>query len=430
MSASEKGRLRQALEAACSEGEYGLEDLTVLAAQRDPYRMDTPARHRDGEWLAVQAERLGLGDRTIHLRGLHYMLVSGVVVKPDGNQYRNIDDDWFWLEERAAKAARWLGYVPFEQIIDQRNAPPVIVEFERVELEPFVSVGVDVEIPDADELTPTVGIAGFHGRQPYKLVFLGEKSSLAEVLGPIAEDHEADLYLPTGETSDTLIYDMARRGAEDGRRMVILYFADCDPGGWQMAISVARKLQALRDLEFSDLDFEVRRVALTPDQVREYRLPSTPLKATEKRADKWQEAMGVEQTEIDALAALRPELLEQIARDGVAPFYDYSLRKRVRAAHLEWLDVAQAALDAQIDQEQLARIRENAERKLAELKGEVKAINDALRMGVGDVDLPEAVVPEPELNGQPDRLPLIDSDDSFAEQTRRLKQSKAYEGGE
>src|ERR1035441_3018483 len=211
--------------------------------------------------------------------------------------------------------------------------------------------------------------------------------------------------------------------------MVILYFADCDPGGWQMAISVARKLQALRDLEFSDLDFEVRRVALTPDQVREYRLPSTPLKATEKRADKWQEAMGVEQTEIDALAALRPELLEQIARDGVAPFYDYSLRKRVRAAHLEWLDVAQAALDAQIDQEQLARIRENAERKLAELKGEVKAINDALRMGVGDVDLPEAVVPEPELNGQPDRLPLIDSDDSFAEQTRRLKQSKAYEGG-
>ena len=32
--------------------------------------------------------------------------------------------------------------------------------------------------------------------------------------------------------------------------------------------------------------------------------------------------MGVEQTEIDALASLRPDLLRQIARDAIAPFYD------------------------------------------------------------------------------------------------------------
>ena len=56
----------------------------MLAAQNDPFRVDTPARHRDGKWLAVQAERLGLGDRVIHLRGLHYMLVSGEAIKPDG----------------------------------------------------------------------------------------------------------------------------------------------------------------------------------------------------------------------------------------------------------------------------------------------------------------------------------------------------------
>jgi hypothetical protein len=31
--------------------------LTVLAPQRDPYRLDTPAGHRDGQWLA---EMLGL----------------------------------------------------------------------------------------------------------------------------------------------------------------------------------------------------------------------------------------------------------------------------------------------------------------------------------------------------------------------------------
>ena len=49
--------LRATLEAAMAAG-YSMEDLTVLAAQNDPYRVDTLAGHRDGRWLAVQAERL------------------------------------------------------------------------------------------------------------------------------------------------------------------------------------------------------------------------------------------------------------------------------------------------------------------------------------------------------------------------------------
>ena len=35
--------------------------------------------------------------------------------------------------------------------------------------------------------------------------------------------------------------------------------------------------------------------------------------------------MGVEQTEIDALAALQPNLLRQIATDAIARFYDDTL---------------------------------------------------------------------------------------------------------
>ena len=72
---------------------------------------------------------------------------------------------------------------------------------------------------------------GFKGEQPYKLALVGEKSSLEDVLGPIAENHEADLYLPTREISDTLIHQMAKIGAEDGRPMVVLYFSDADPAG-------------------------------------------------------------------------------------------------------------------------------------------------------------------------------------------------------
>ena len=43
--------------------------------------------------------------------------------EPDGTPYTNTDKDWLWLSGGAGKAPRWLGYIPFDQIVDQRNAP-------------------------------------------------------------------------------------------------------------------------------------------------------------------------------------------------------------------------------------------------------------------------------------------------------------------
>jgi hypothetical protein len=76
------------------------------------------------------------------------------------------------------------------------------------------------------------------------------------------------------------------------RPLIVAYFADCDPSGWQMGISVLRKLQALSVLlgRWTGLEFEVHRVALTPDQVRGLSLPSTPLKDTGH--DPWSPASG------------------------------------------------------------------------------------------------------------------------------------------
>jgi hypothetical protein len=45
-----------------------MKDLTVLAPKNDPFRLDTPARHRDGRRLADTVAELGLQARRIHLR--------------------------------------------------------------------------------------------------------------------------------------------------------------------------------------------------------------------------------------------------------------------------------------------------------------------------------------------------------------------------
>jgi hypothetical protein len=153
--------------------------------------------------------------------------------KPDGTPYLNDDDTWEWLQADAAKAARFLGYLPFDQIVDQRNAEPVIRTRDSEQVEAYLTTELNVSIPEAWELEPQIDLEGFEGRQPYRLALVGEKSSLTDILGPLAERSDADLFLPTGEISDTQIYLMARAAQEDGRPLTVFYFADCDPAGWR-----------------------------------------------------------------------------------------------------------------------------------------------------------------------------------------------------
>ena len=122
-----RGKLRAVVEKAAAKTKTSLAALTVLSTAVDPYRLDTDAGHRDGSWVAEQLNRLLAPGKKIHWRGLHYLLVSTTsLTKPNGETYKNDDDDWTWLADTAGKAARWLGYIPFERITDHRNAEPVI----------------------------------------------------------------------------------------------------------------------------------------------------------------------------------------------------------------------------------------------------------------------------------------------------------------
>ena len=58
--------------------------------------------------------------------------------------------------QRAAKSARWLGYLPFDRIHDARNAEPVVRIWTPPDPRPYISVGVEVEIPD--DVRPAVGV--------------------------------------------------------------------------------------------------------------------------------------------------------------------------------------------------------------------------------------------------------------------------------
>ena len=247
--------MRDALEATG----LPLSSVTVLAQVNDPFRLDTPANHRDGLWLANKREELGI--TRIHNRGLHYALIGQT--KPNGLPYTSSDSDWDWLGSKALDAARWLAYISWEDITDERNLPPVIRQWLPLEPESEIRSGILLpEIQTEIRILPI--LTDMYGKQSYHLVIFGEKSSLEPSLGKISDRFQTDLYLPTGEISDTMLYQMAKSGDIDPRPMIVFCISDCDPSGWQMPISIARKLQAFKVTHFQNLNFQVRRVALKP----------------------------------------------------------------------------------------------------------------------------------------------------------------------
>lgn len=433
------GPLAAVLRAAMAETPGRLmTDLMVMSAEKDPYRMDTAAKHRVGQWFAAQVARFVDPAKSIHPRGVFYACVSaGDVKKPDGDPFENNAANEVFIGE-AASYARWLDYVPFERLIDNKNDKPIVrlapasddpsahvwgdnLEIEERECE----CGLPIPQLDADALGVSAGLAFFVERQPYRLVFFGEKTSLEDVIGPLAEEFSADLYLMGGQISDTYLHQMAKDAAADGRPLVVFTFSDCDPAGyWDMPTVIGRKLQALRDLKFPSLEFTVVHAALSPEQASGLDLPSSPLKEGEGRAAVWEATYNIAQIEIDALATLQPDELERIAREAIAPYFDTDLAERVRAAYAAWRERASEEIAAQVDEERLDALRVRANAALEELR----AVNGELAEIASEVTVSEPpALPEPDMDrleeAQDERRDavLIDSGMDYVEATDRLR---------
>jgi len=246
------------------------------------------------------------------------------------------------------------------------------------------------------------------------------------VLKPICAKFEAELILPTGELSTTLLHGMVQRAAADGRPTRVFYLSDFDPSGVHMPVEVARKIQALCDLKFQGLDIELHRCALLAHQVKELGLPETPMKDTERRADKWRERFNCEQTEIDALATLRAGTLAEIVETDLKPYFDPTLQKRQRLAYdaaaqamRSTIKAAKAPFQKQIEQAQ--ELIDIAAQKLADAHEFCKPLFDDIADGIDFVDV-ETV--KPELDPFGFAAPMFSSMDDFETTTTNLRGEK------
>jgi hypothetical protein len=343
---------RETIKAAAKDRRIPVTDLLALAPKNDPFYVGGPADITRGRWFADVFNAAGYA--ALHLRRLHYWTASQrtPIPMPDGMPYTNTHACWEFITE-ASKAARYLDFVPLTGITDNKNPAPHLHANYEYGLAPEFEIGApDLSAPDVSIYLPHPANA-----QPYHLEIWCEKSTMNDVLMPICSQYYANLVTFEGEASITAIMvGLMRRIREADRPTRIFYISDFDPAGNSMPVATSRKLEYAISRAGRDYDVKVRPLALTRDQVATYRLPRIPIKETETRAAAFESAFGSGAVELDALEALYPGVLADLADNALRPYHsDEAERLRdQRARELETalrakVDAITARYQAEID---------------------------------------------------------------------------------
>ena len=154
----------------------------------------------------------------------------------------------------AASSARYAGLVDVEDFDDRRNPEPMLFLPAPVD-EPSVEVAGETEFPTRP---PSINVSILPGYVPDEIPELGlvvsaecptpyhveiwcEKSTVNDVLVPLARQYGLNLQTALGEISITRCRELvARAGARPVR---ILYVSDFDGAGANMPVSASRKIE-------------------------------------------------------------------------------------------------------------------------------------------------------------------------------------------
>ena len=223
-----------------------------------------------------------------------------------------------------------------------------------------------------ETIEPRSQLDDFRGIQPYRLAMFGEKVSLEPVLAPIAEARGRTCTCRPARPRDTMVLPDGEGGGRRRPPADRALLLDCDPPGYEMAANVGRKLQAFSVLQFPELEFEMRPGGAHPRPGQGVRLAVNADQGDrEARGTAGPRRPGVEQTEIDAIATLQPDLLDRLARRAIRPFWDGGLDHRAREIRRQWERDANAALVDQVGEDSSTRSARTPSRRWRSLEQQI-----------------------------------------------------------
>jgi len=142
--------------------------------------------------------------------------------------------------------------------------------------------------------------------QPQRLVVMCEAAGMAPQLERVAAPYGITVISSGGFDSVTGKHALAKELADHGRVTEVLHVGDHDPSGAHLFLSLAEDVEAFATTLGGNVTFN--RLAVTPAQMRSYRLPTAPPKPTDKRAFRGRTCQA---------EALAPDVLAQILQDAI-----------------------------------------------------------------------------------------------------------------
>jgi hypothetical protein len=149
-----------------------------------------------------------------------------------------------------------------------------------------------------------------------------EKEAITGVVMPITDNWHVPLMPTRGYPSLSFLAEAGEQLAVQDRAVVIYYLGDHDPSGLDIARNVEARLR-----EFApDTDLTFERLAVTPAQIIDYKLPTRPTKTTDSRIKSW---TGGGSVEVDAI---EPPALRELVKQAILRHVDFGALARVRVA--------------------------------------------------------------------------------------------------
>lgn len=279
------------------------------------------------------------------LRQLYYQLVKDNVIRNEEKQYKRLSG--------LLSDARLTGRVDWEAIEDRIRVPRIPQDFK--DLGDLVDTALNAYRLDR-----------WAGQENYVELWV-EKDALAGILAPIAREYHVPMMVNRGYSSQTAMYDAGQRflnacygkdlpyktlldvARKDGskldedarerlskiryldktslpdqpkRRPILLYLGDHDPSGEDMVRDIGARLYMF------GIEVDVRKVALTTEQVEEYDPPPNPAKMRDPRAAEYVDKHGATSWEVDAIP---PDALDRIIREALDDVVDAEKMEEIKA---------------------------------------------------------------------------------------------------
>lgn len=233
---------------------------------------------------------------TLTLRQLYYQLVARDLIPNSDASYKRIG--------KILTEARYGGLVDWSAIEDRVRVPQIPYSAD--------------DIPDAmADIVNAFRLPRQRGQDTYVEVWV-EKDALSAVLSRVTRKYHINLMVNRGYSSASAMYaayNRFDRALDNGAsNAVILYLGDHDPSGLDMIRDIDDRMSEMLDRSGYAHDIEVKPIALTMEQIKQYNPPPNPAKLSDSRAQDYIAKHGAQSWELDALP---PEVLNELLTTSI-----------------------------------------------------------------------------------------------------------------